>query len=97
MKVKKLLSLCLTLLITLGMISPAAAAIATAAETLSPEEYKIYHSIGPGDVANLSSYGLDTPEAIDEYLDTLEDLGINRIYWRGLELSIITNQLKVRP
>ena len=33
---------------------------------LAPEDYKIYHQMGVGDAVNLSTFSLDTPEAIDE-------------------------------
>ena len=64
---------------------------------LAPEDYKIYHQMGVGDAVNLSTFSLDTPEAIDEYLDVLEDLGYKRIYWRGLEQAIMTDQFVLRP
>ena len=57
------------------------------------EEYRIWTHMGVGDVVHLSTFSLDTSEAIDEYLDMLQDLGYKRIYWRGLEQAVLTEQI----
>lgn len=67
------------------------------ASILAPEDYKIYHQMGTGDAVHLSTFSLDTPEAIDDYLDALQDMGYMRIYWRGLEQAIMANQFVLRP
>ena len=116
MKLKKLLSLCLALVLTFGMLSPAVAAEAavlkqedglvaapmkfedyTEPTITDPEDYRIYHSVTVGDMIWGQTYALDTPEAIDEYLDVLQDMGFSRIYWRGLQMAVMANQLTVRP
>ena len=116
MKLRKLLSMCLALVLTLGMLNPAVLAHAVVLESADklgiapmafedyaevtitdPEDYRIYHSVTVGDMIWGQTYAMDTPEAIDAYLDVLQDMGFSRIYWRGLQMAVMANQMTVRP
>ena len=116
MKLKKLLFLCMALVIAFGALSPGLLVHATVLvydeggdaavmkfedytvpTILDPEDYKIYISVTTGDMIWGQDYSFDTPEAIDEFLDVLQDMGFSRIYWRGLQMAVMANQLTVRP
>lgn len=54
------------------------------------DDYVIAHYMTLGDALVGESTNYDTAEGVDSYLDLIEEVGINRLYWRGIQQFIMS-------
>lgn len=67
-------------------------------QKLGPSDapYSVYISTGDN-LWTANSLPIDSRAAIEASFDLLKDMGVRRVYWRGLEMAVLVNHTYKRP